>query len=490
MIPAFISSLRLSPNVCLACLLAVGATHVRLAANEREKKAGPAASEEASGPTVKVADASAPAPLTPRVGPPSTEKLATKPLQASVAASAGEKGSVEPGDHAVASPASTQQLDMKTQAATETRSLINLGRSLTERRNFADAEIAFRQVMNAPGISPTDLRDALLGLGSMHRKQGALTKAVAIYERFLKDYPGDDRTPETLLDLGRTLRELGVHKTAIARFYSVLTSTLKLPGEGFDRYQQIAKTAQFEIAETHFQAANFAEAGKFYSRLRLLDLAPNDRAHAHFKSGYSLRLLGDLEGAVTTLRAYIEQSPEDENIPEARYLLSVSLRELKRTQEAFGATLELLKAEKSRVAQDPKRWAYWQRRTGNQLANEFFESGDTLNAQAIYAGLVELSPEPAWRLPILYQIGLCHERLGSAERARASYQTIIDGTRSKPSLSPDLAELAKMARWRLEHLGWRDQVSQEVSAFFDPSTGKKAEATVPAPQSIKTAALP
>jgi hypothetical protein len=256
----------------------------------------------------------------------------------------------------------------------------------------------------------------------------------------------------------------------------VINSTLKLPGEGFEHYQVLTKTAQFEIAETHFQAGDFAEAAKFYSRLRLLDLAPADRARAHFKAGYSLRLKGDLEAAVSTFRAYIDQWPEDENVPEARYLLAVTLRDLKRTEEAFATTLELLRTEQSRVARDPKRWAYWQRRTGNQLANDFFESGNVLNAQAIYSGLVDLSPEPTWRLPLNYQIALCYERLGTLDRARDAYQAIVDAAGATPPA--DLAELVRMAAWRLDHMKWREGVSKQVTSFFETTTGKSTS-TVP-----------
>ena len=251
----------------------------------------------------------------------------------------------------------------------------------------------------------------------------------------------------------------------------------------------LAKTAQFEIAETHFQAGDFGEANKFYTRLRLLDLAPADRARAHFKAGYSLRLQGDLEGAITSLRAYIEQWPEDENVPEARYLIAVTLRELKRPQEAFAATLELLRAEKTRVSADPKRWAYWQRRTGNQLANDFFESGDTLNARAIYAGLLELSPEPAWRLPITYQLALCYERLGINDRARTAYQTIVDAAGPQPA--PEFLELVTMSRWRIDHLEWRERVGQQVSTMFETTTGRPpVAAAAPASTPAKTASTP
>lgn len=406
--------------------------------------------------------------------PGEAEPADTKPAAAPAADAEDEKLAAA----ARAASASTAK-PTKPRAKDETHGLLNLGTSLTDRADYDAAEIAFRQVLNNPATPLVDLKSALLGLARMHRKQGALTKAVAIYERYLKDYPGDERTPDALLDLGRTLRSLGIYKTAVARFYSVINSTLKLPGEGFERYQVLAKTAQFEIAETHFVAGEYAEAAKFYSRLRLLDLAPSDRARAHFKAAYSLRLQGDREGAVTMLRSFVEQWPDDENVPEARYLLAVALRELKRPQEAFAATLELLRTEKSRVSTDPKRWAYWQRRTGNQLANDFFESGNTLNAHAIYTGLLDLSPDPSWKLPLTYQIALCYERLGILDRARTAYQTIIDGTAANPPA--DLVELSRMAAWRLEHLAWRDGVAKQVTAFFDTTTGKSQPAAATPP---------
>jgi tetratricopeptide (TPR) repeat protein len=419
----------------------------------------------------------------PHLLPPVTTWLAFACLLAaptwSWAATATAKPASEPAPASGAAP--KHSID-------EVQSMLSLGSTLTERSDFEAAEIAFRQVLNAPTASPDEVKLALIALAQMHRKQGALTKAVAIFERFLKDYPNDERTPEVLLNLGRTLRSLGVHKLAIARFYSVINSTLKLPGDGFEHYQVLAKTAQFEIAETHFQSGNFAEASKFFARLRLLDLAPVDRARAHFKSGYALRLQGDVEGSIKTLRAFVEQCPDDENIPEARYLLAISLRELNRTQEAFAATLDLLRTEKSRIAADPKRWAYWQRRTGNKLANDFFESGDTLNARAIYAGLLELSNDATWRLPITYQLGLCYERLGLTDNARTSYKSIVDAAGETPPA--DVRELVTMAKWRIDHLAWRDGMNRQVTSFFE-SAPDKAETPLPAAANAqKTASTP
>jgi TolA-binding protein len=474
----------------LAFLALVGG--VRLGAAESHT---PAPAAPAPPPAAALSSRPPAAPGSDHPAQPVEASRAAPPAPAPKAAPASKKAApstkkAAPADHASAHAAATGTIA----PTEEIQSLLKLGVTLTERANYESAEIAFYQVLNHDYAAPADIKNALFGLARMQRKQGSLTKAAAIYERFLKDFPGDERTPDALLDLGRTLRALGIYKGAITRFYAVINSTLKLPGEGFEHYQVLTKTAQFEIAETHFQAGDFTEAAKFYTRLRLLDLAPSDRARAHFKAAYSLRLKGDLETSVSTLRAYIDLSPDDENVPEARYLLAVSLRELKRPEEAFAATLELLRTEQTRVARDPKRWAYWQRRTGNQLANDFFESGNTLNAQSIYQGLVDLSPEPTWRIPLTYQIGLCYERLGNTDRARASYQVIVDTLGATPPA--ELAELARMAAWRIDHLSWRDGMSQQVSRLFETTTGQAppvpADPKSPAAKSpgAKSAAVP
>lgn len=368
--------------------------------------------------------------------------------------------------------------------AAEAKGLLALGNTLTERKDYEAAEIAYRRILGSRDYAQSQQLEALIGLARTYRRQGTHTKAAAIYEKFLKQFPDDERVPDVLLELGRTLRAMGANRMAIARFYDVINSTLKLPAEGFDHYELLARTAQFEIAETHFASGNFAEASRFFSRLRLLDLAPVDQARAHFKAAYALQLDGSLEGAAATLREYIDQWPQDEHVPEARYLLAMTLRSLNRKEEAMNVTLELLKAEK-KDGNDDRRWVYWQRRTGNQLANDFFSNGDTAYALAIYQGLAALGSEPSWRLPISYQIGLCHERLHASDRARATYQAIVDEVaRNTAAADEDLREIARMSAWRLENLGWSADAQQQLSVFF--STGGPRKAAGPPPQSPPT----
>ncbi len=362
----------------------------------------------------------------------------------------------------------------------ESKGLLVLGTSLTDRGDYQAAEIAFRRVLSTREYGTPAQKDALLGIARMYRRSGNFTKAAAIYEKFLKTFPEESRVPDALLDLGRTLRDMGAYRLALGRFYNVINSALKLPPDGFEHYQLLAKTAQFEIAETHFSAGNFAEAGKYFSRLRRLDLAPTDRSRAHFKSAYAQILAGEKENAINTLRDFLAQSPENENVPEARHLLATTLRQLNRTEEAMNATLTLLRSEQAHSEADPKRWIYWQRRTGNQLANEFFENGDTMYALTIYQGLAALSPEPVWRLPVTYQIALCYERLRLLDRARTSYKSIVDAVATAtPASTPEMQELSKMASWRLTHLEWSEQTERQLTVFFSTTTGQPHAAPTP-----------
>lgn len=364
--------------------------------------------------------------------------------------------------------------------AEEILSLLRIGQTKLDQGDYTSAEIAFRQVLAEKATTKQDA-EALTGLGRTYRKKGDFTKAAAVYEKFLKEYPEDPNLPTIYLELGRSLRALGAYKQAIGRFYSVINSTLKLPDTGPDLYRQLARTAQFEIAETYFQSGDYLQANRYFSKLKLLDLAPEDRARAHFKSAYALIQAGEDKAASAAMRAFLDQNPNDENVPEARYLLSDSLRRQNLINESLLVALDLLKAESKFTQKDPKRWAYWQRKTGNQLANEFYERGDFGSALLIYQTLAKLSDEPSWRLPATYQIGLCLERLQRFDRARECYQSIVDNVKpgtTDGAARPELVDLVEMANWRLNQLAWLQDTNQQLSQFFN-----KGQAPSPNPVS-------
>ena len=350
---------------------------------------------------------------------------------------------------------------------TEVDNLIQYAKSTSAEGRYDLALIAYTQLLSHQ-LTVDEQRVVLLGFAQTLRKKGELTKAVAVYEKLLNSYSLGGDAPDLYLELGRTLRAMGAYKSAIDQFYNVINSTIKLPANGASHYRQLAKTAQYEIAETHFMEGQYLEASRFFSRLRLLDLAPADRAEAYFKSAYALYLGKDYLGAVSQLRSFLKENPDNRNVPEAHYLLAVSYRRLKRPMEAMVEALTLLRTEKAKTAKDPKRWAYWQRRTGNQIANEFYEQGDTTDALTIYQTLAQLSNEPSWQLPVMYQIGLCEERLGQTPMAVSSYQSILDklkGANGDGSLK-ELADLKQMASWRLNQITWQKATQEKLSSLL------------------------
>ncbi len=348
------------------------------------------------------------------------------------------------------------------------QSLLVLAKRMIERNDFAAAETAYVEALNSP-TSDAVTQDALLAYAELLRRQGQDTRAAAIYEKYLSTFPGAPGSPMVLMMLGRTLRDMGAFNLAQTRFYAVLNSTLAVSPENIQRYRDLAQLAKFEIAETFYQQGDYASAGKFFGRIKLLDLPPEDRARAVFRESYAFFLDGKLEQAVAALRTFLDNYPAHQSAQEARYLLCLSLRRLGRSQEALTETLALLRVAHNRSDSDREQWTYWQRRTGNQLANDFYEQGDFHSALTIYQTLAELRAEPAWRWPALYQIGLCYERLRQPESAAKVYNDILaeGAAAEKTGTAPTgpAGEVRQMATWRLGQLQWSKNVDRSVHDF-------------------------
>jgi tetratricopeptide (TPR) repeat protein len=332
----------------------------------------------------------------------------------------------------------------------ERASLLRIGAAKLASGDTASALIAYRQIATT-AVNDDEEVIALLGLARAYRLSRDGVKAAAIYENVIKNHPDSSELPTALLELGRTFRDLGSPKLAMARFYSVINSTLKLPEAESERYRRIVRTAQFEIAETHLAMGNYPEAVRFFNRLDLLDLAPVDRSRARFKAAQSRIYAGDKTGAITALTVLIGQDPNDPNGPEARFLLAQLLGELGRRDESLRVTLDLLNNERAR-GDTSGTWQTWQRRTGNQLANQFYQQGEFASALLVYRSLEALDPSPAWRVPVLYQLGLCLERLDQSPGAIEAYTKIQKLAGEKPPANLD--EIVRMAAWRSKQIAW------------------------------------
>ena len=381
----------------------------------------------------------------------------------------------------------------------------------------SDDNYPFEDHEDAPGIP-----DLKAGLGSTVKFLEGLKR-------------GAPTIPETHIRLGKIYRSLGAHRMALNKFYDAINGTLTLPrNEAFElasrrRGQQFqsrmdaeSNQAMYEIAETFMDSEDYDNAIKFFDRLWRLDqLSPEDRGVVRFKQGLShyrrareslkekdridrlppeKRILQEADYEKTpradfakvkeVLRGYQKLYPQSPYVPETHYLLALTYEQLNQDEESIRQLLALLKGasfnpqnlrsegEKTvrdrnlnKISQMQGIWNFWKKKTGNYLANKFFENAEYFNAYRIYTALKEIDPSPSWQVPILYQIALCQEKLGNYVQATETYSSIEDYVNTVKEGREELANsdymsfVFGMAKWRREQLEDTRSIRQAVNRY-------------------------
>lgn len=357
------------------------------------------------------------------------------------------------------------------------------------------AEELFNKLLKE-GAPNSRKRDAMLMVGkAMHEKFGQPAKAAVVYEQFLDLFPNDPEAPTVMLSLGRLYRDQGAYATALNKFYGVLYSSLQV--KTGEQYNNASLRAKMEIAHTHFAAGDYPKALELYSRIKLLDMSQEEASEVAFRKAYISYLAKDYAASLNDSQTFLSTYPASPLAPEAQYLYVQSLKSLGRDQEAMKETLKLLEAGRQYGRKNPTVWVYWQRKTGNDIANELYENNDIVGALTIYQKLANLDTNPGWRGSAVYQIGLCFERLRHIERAREAYKWIVDNI--KPTApSPDdaliginLKTLHELAAWRLENLAWLEKTEKEVYPLLNkpiPGPGQPTVSSQSQPAELSQAA--
>jgi len=333
-------------------------------------------------------------------------------------------------------------------------------------------------------------QSALLELALVAQDENNLVRAEQIYAQFVARWPSDKRAPEIFLHQGQLFRQMGLNSLAFAKFYSVMTAALAVKNDQLDYYQKLVLDAQMEIAETHYQSGRFTEAADFYSRLLKQNNPALNHAELQFRLIRSLQASGNQEETAAQATDFLNRFPNSPNQPEVRFCLAVALKELGRNSESLQQVLALLKEEKVQSKDHPEVWAYWQERTGNEIANQLYREGDYPKALDIYLSLEQLDRTTAWQLPLRYQIGMTYERLLQPQLAMQSYSNIVSRqTDLGTNASPGLKAMVDMANWRIGFLKWQGNADNVNKALSTPpeNTPEKTASTKPAPS---TTAIP
>lgn len=324
------------------------------------------------------------------------------------------------------------------------------------------AETAGVKVSN-PGATPKAAEAlANLKLARSFRRNLEWGQAIPLYEAYILENPNSPDLPLALLELGRTYAQVRAYDAALSRFYSVLDLAVNQEGAGLTPGREVAFSAQYEIARTQLALGRYAQAARLFLGMRRLPLTDEDRASIYLSGARALKLAGDKPGALEEYQALLQSFSDSPLAPEARFEMAVVYAELGRRDDALREVLALFERQKNSGSSD-ETWLYWQRRAGNQLANMFYSAGNLSEAAELYGKLLQLPGDARWRWPLLYQVGLVAEQMKDFAKAKISYTELAAA--KAEGVSADVAELPKLAQWRLEHLKWAERMDTELNSL-------------------------
>ena len=342
----------------------------------------------------------------------------------------------------------------------ESGRLLERARKQREEGQATQARNNFVALIESASPDPVK-RVAMIELALMAQEDNQLSRAQQIFSHFLKSYPQDPSVPEVTLRQGLLYRQMGVPTLALSKFYAVMTAALTLKSGSVPYYQRLVLQAQTEVADTHYMQGNFREAADFFSRLLVQETPELNKAQIQFKLIISLAKLSRHGETIGQAREFLRAYPAAAEEPEVRFLLAAALERAGQKSEALREVLFLLSTQYHWADQNPKSWAYWQQRAGNEIGNQLYQQADFTGALEVYAALAGLNDSPDWQWPVWYQMGLIYERLRQPAKAVDRYSAIAARQKDLGSgTSPGLQTIVEMAKWRSQVLAWQAEVEQ------------------------------
>jgi len=318
---------------------------------------------------------------------------------------------------------------------------------------------------------PEIRRQAMLEAAYIAMDLDQNAKAQQIFNEYMRRYPKDPSVPEVCLRQGLLYRQMGAPQQALAKFYQVMNHALALKLTELEYYQRLVLKAKTEIAETYYIQGKYADAAEFYLRLLKAEEKGLDRATCQYKLIRSLAAQSLHDRVISQAQSFSDFYPNSLELPEVRYLLADALKKVGRNRESMQQVLALLQTQQKQSEKHPELWAYWQQKTGNEIANELYKEGDYMSALEIYTGLARINSSATWQAPVWYQIGLVYEHLKQPAKADEMYDQILKRQEEirTNTPTPGLLALLDMAQWRRGYLKWSETADASTKRLNIPT---------------------
>ena len=258
---------------------------------------------------------------------------------------------------------------------------------------------------------------------------------------------------------------MGADELALSDFHTLILSTVRstdVKGKYFPVYERIVLKAKIEIANTHFQRGDYANAARYFNMLLRDETLDGDYNRANVPivrhrlcECYSMLpdRSGELDGQV---EAFLKEHAGHELEADVRYLAVKSCQKRQKTAEALEHMQKILELQSESEQASAESRIRWKLRVGLEVAAQMFQSANYRAALEIYRTLLKYNDSPEDELFIWYQIGVISERLGQYDNASEVYQKIKDRLASSDSISkgPPVDLIDEMTDWRVGLLDW------------------------------------
>ena len=192
-------------------------------------------------------------------------------------------------------------------------------------------------------------------------------------------------------------------------------------------------------------------------------------ADVMLKKGLCAYYTQNWDDAIACLKTFCENGANRSNGPEGYYYLIHSFKNKDDKDNVVTTVFKLLKISQQKRIQKEENWEIWdryQKKITTEVAQDFYEKGDLMDAIKIYQALVDLNTTPEWQWPILCQLGLCYERLGLPLRSKAAYKLIADAkdqwNETDIQWTEDLRNYHLQATWHLEQINAYEKIKMDM----------------------------
>lgn len=317
---------------------------------------------------------------------------------------------------------------------------------------------------------PENLNLILLkNLCLLHKNNIKTDEQLLLYEKYAEAYPNEPDVPRIHIALGYNYLMRHVFERALYHFYHVLNGVMGIKDKNVTVYETYVVWAQLGIAQTYLEQQKYEEAFNFFSKIHFEDNDESLMADVMLKKGLCAYYTQNWDDAIACLKTFCENGANRSNGPEGYYYLIHSFKNKDDKDNVVTTVFKLLKISQQKRIQKEENWEIWdryQKKITTEVAQDFYEKGDLMDAIKIYQALVDLNTTPEWQWPILCQLGLCYERLGLPLRSKAAYKLIADAkdqwNETDIQWTEDLRNYHLQATWHLEQINAYEKIKMDM----------------------------